>query len=939
LADFYFRKYILLPEKILRMIIIYILQLVLYTGCLKTGIPDLKFEKLLVEYAENPVNLDMAHPRFSWIISSEGRGRRQTAYRIIVSSSLKNLKSDKPDLWDSGKTESGETIQHEYLPDNLLSESICFWKVVIWDENGRSLESPCSKFVTAFLPGYDWSAGWIGNKAVNENVPAKGFFMETGEQKKTGDTIDHDGCSLLLRHEMDITRKIESARIFITGLGYYEFFINGNRVGDHILAPAKTPYNRYILYDTYDISSLVTEGRNAFGIHLGNGWYNPYKKWWNMYRMQWFGSKKAIAEIHLKYTDGTTSVINTDSSWLWSYGPVIYNCVYDGEVCNANMEKDGWTKPGYDDSEWQKVSVFSNYRPRLISSRMPAIRIRETFKPRELIERGGKGVRVFDMGQNFAGWIRIEVTGQKMAILKIRFAEDIKPDSTIDISSNENAGASAEYILKGSKTEVYEPRFTCFGFRYVEVTSSGGPVEIKNIEGEALYSDNRISGVFGCNNPLVSKIHNATLWSQKSNMAGYPMDCPQRDERLGWLGDAQVTAEEAMYNFDMALFYENWLEGIMENQDKTTGDIPIISPRPYIKDEGIEWSSTYFSLLWQYYVFYGDKRILSSHYPAMKRYMQFLDSISNDRILPKGWIGDWGSMVEGWKEGEPASVPTAFYYQNATIMSEIAALLQMNDEREYFEKLASDIRIKYNKAFLNKGSANYDDGSQMANSFPLYLGIVSDSMKSEVLNNLLNDIVVDHKSHLTTGVLGTKYMPEVLAREGHADIAWKIINQKSFPCWNDMMRKYTTMCEFWTLKQSKNHVMMGSIDAWFYKYIAGIQTDRAGTAFSSFIVKPFIPDSLSAAKAIVSTIRGRISSEWTLKGDRFTLSVEVPFNTVAKVYVPGNPDGVLRESGIPVSESVGIEYLGYADGYHKMNVSSGTYMFMINRSETEQENN
>ena len=271
----------------------------------------MKFEKLLVEYAENPVNLDMAHPRFSWIVSSEGRGRSQTAYRIIVSSSLKNLKSNKPDLWDSGKIESGETIQHEYLPDNLLSESICFWKVIIWDENGRSLVSPSSGFETAFLPGYNWSASWIGNKKVSEKVPAKGFYMETGEQKKTGDSIDHDGCSLILRHELDITKEIESARVFIAGLGYYEFFINGNRVGDHILSPAKTPYNRYILYDTYDITSLVTEGRNAFGIHLGNGWYNPYKKWWNMYRMQWFGSKKAIAEIHLKYTDGTGTALSS----------------------------------------------------------------------------------------------------------------------------------------------------------------------------------------------------------------------------------------------------------------------------------------------------------------------------------------------------------------------------------------------------------------------------------------------------------------------------------------------------------------------------------------------------------------------------------------------------------------------------------------------------
>jgi alpha-L-rhamnosidase len=927
---------------ILNILVIVVSISLIISGCTTAGNSSLKFSKMLVEYAVNPVNIDNAHPRFSWIVTqevsdqkseikdqkSEIRNQKQRAYRIIVSSTLKNLNADKADLWDSGRIESDETIQHEYLPDNLMSDCRYYWKVIVWDGEGMEHMSPPAQFETALLPGYIWKAGWIGNMPSDGNIPLKGFYMDRNELKGSTDTVAHDGCSLLLRYEKVIPKKVLSAKAFITGVGYYEFFINGERVGDHRLDPAKTPYHKYVLYDTYDITSFLKEGANAFGIHLGNGWYNPYKKWWNQYRMQWFGSKKATAEIRINFNDGTSETLITDEKWLWSHGPVIYNCVYDGEVYDARLEQKGWTETGFDDSAWKKVTVFSSYRTRMASYRMPPIKTMELFKP-EKIKSGEGGMQVFDMRQNFTGWIRLEAKGKMNNVIKIRFAEDINADSTIDVTSNENANASVEYIMKSDQWEVYEPAFTFFGFRYVEISSPDGPPDIRNIEGKAIYSDNPVSGQFVCSNMLVNKIHRATVWSQKSNMLGYPMDCPQRDERLGWLGDAQVTAEEAMMNFNMALFYENWLEGIKENQDPKTGDIPIISPRPYIPDEGIEWSSTYIIMLWQYYTFYGDKRILSHHYSAMKRYMNFLDSLSKDFILPKGWIGDWGSIAEGWKEGEPSSVPTAFYYQNARVMSEVAEVLEMKEESYYYQKLASSIRDKFNLTFLDTLSLNYNDGSQMANSFPLYLGIVPGKFKPAVIENLVNDITVRHKNHLTTGVLGTKYMPEALAREGRADIAWRIINQKTPPGWNDMMKRYTTMCEFWTLKQSKNHVMMGSIDAWFYKYLAGIQPDPAHPAFSSFFVKPFIPDSMNYAKATVETIRGTISSQWNREKDNLSLSVEVPFNTTAEVFVPGDSDEEVKESGKPLRKSEGVEYIGYIGGYHKIKVGSGNYFFKI----------
>jgi len=570
-----------------------VIALLVVFSCINCGTEKstgFKFEKLLVEYAVNPNNIDVQHPRFSWVISCDQRNQQQSAYRIMVASKEELLTQNKADLWDSGKIGSRETIQHEYESNNLKSDTRYFWKVIFWDKTGNPHESPVARFETAFFNPLDWKADWIGKESGIESVPSQGFYKDRKEESGLKDSIVHDGVSLLLRREIKLPKKVRSAKAYITGLGLYEFYINGVRVGDHLLSPAKTPYHKYILYDTYDVTDLLEDQANTFGIHLGNGWYNPYKKWWNEYRMQWFGSKKAIAQVEVTFTDGTTQTIITDKNWKWSHGPVTYNCIYDGEVYNANLDHSGWTFNGYNDSDWQPVKVFGSPTGRLVSHRMPAIKAQECFVPKE-IKVSTPRMKVYDMGQNFAGTVRISAKAKKNTFLKIRFAEDLNVDGTIDVTSNEHANATAEYIMKGESVETYEPSFTWFGFKYVEITSQNGPLNIQKVEGKATYSANNQTGDFECNNQLVNKIHKATVWSQKSNMIGYPMDCPQRDERLGWMGDAQVTIEEAMFNFDMALFYENWLEGIKENQDEKTGDIPIISPRPYIKDDGVEWST------------------------------------------------------------------------------------------------------------------------------------------------------------------------------------------------------------------------------------------------------------------------------------------------------------------------------------------------------------
>jgi len=564
----------------------------------------------------------------------------------------------------------------------------------------------------------------------------------------------------------------------------------------------------------------------------------------------------------------------------------------------------------------------------LRSQTMEAIKIVQVIDPVK-VYKPKPDVRVYDMGQNFAGWAKIIVNGEKGTKLHLQFAEEIHKDGSINPISNEHAKAEATYVLKGGASETYEPRFTFYGFRYVEVTADSELPEIENIQGCVVYSDNERSGHFECANETINKIHKATVWSQKSNMIGFPLDCPQRDERLGWFGDAQVTAEEAMFNFDMPRFYHNWITGIRKNQDRATGDIPIISPRPYIKDEGVEWSSTYLIMIWQYYVYYGDKKILYENYKAMKKYLEFLDAEANDHILKQGWIGDWGSLVKGWEEGEPESVPTAFYYWNSKILAKIAGVLGEKNDVEYFSLKAETIKKAYNNRFFSPVKNEYHKGSQMANAFPLYLGLVPEENKKFVLNNLVDDIINKNKGHLTTGVLGSKYMIDALTMEGRADVAYLLATQTGYPSWSDMVEKYTTMSEFWTLKQSHNHVMTGSIDAFFYKTLAGFNLDENYPGCERIIIRPFIPESLPYVKASIATIRGKVSVHWENNKSELRIKIEIPANMTGDIYVPVN-----LEVGDSLSEELwakdqNVKFIDATDKYKHYLVNSGSYEFVV----------
>jgi alpha-L-rhamnosidase len=709
------------------------------------------------------------------------------------------------------------------------------------------------------------------------------------------------------------------------GLGYYELNINGKRVGDKVLNPAKTNYRKQVLYDVYDVTDQLRSGQNAVGIHLGNGWFNPLKKWWS-WRMQWFGAKRAIFQLYIDFEGGSTKTIISDNSWTTAPGPVVSSCIYDGEIYDANLEKQGWDQPNYDDSDWENVNIVESPGGKMISQMMEPIKVIETIKPVAL-KNPQPGVYVYDMGQNFAGWARLKVQGKKGVKVVLRYAENLADNGMIDTTSNNKAKSTDTYILKGKGTELYEPFFTYHGFRYVQVTGFPGEPNPDNLEGCVVHSDVEPSGHFSCSSDAINHIHQCILWSQKSNLMGIPTDCPQRDERLGWLGDAHMTAEEAMHNFHMPLFYKNWLGGIQANQDIKTGDIPFISPWTFMEAGTPTWSGGYLLIIWYYYLYYGDTQIIAEHFDRMKRYVDLINSQATDYILPKDRYGDWVSVAEGWKRGDPESAVTAFFYYIAIVVSDAAKVLGLSDDAQHYAKLAEHIKVSYNKRFFDPETNQYENGNQMSNAFPLFLNIVPENQKDAVLKNLIDDIMVKHQNHLTTGILGTKYMIEALVNEGRTDIAYLLVMQTDYPSWYDMAKNRTTLSERWNQKGSNNHVMFGSIDAWFYRTLAGINIDEAHPGFKHIIIKPYIPQDLSFVDASLNTIRGKVRSRWDYADGDVRLRVVIPVNSSAMVYIPAQNKESITESGQLAESSPGVQFIRTENHWVVFRVGSGAYDF------------
>ncbi len=908
---------------------IVVLIVMIFSHCTKKRamvVTHLKCENCI-----NPIGVDESQPRFSWIVQSDTRGQKQTAHQILVASRAELLGKNTGDMWDSGKVLSGKTAHISYAGKSLKSNHSYFWKVQVWDKDGKpGLFSDAATFTTAILNPGDWQAQWIGEGKSKDPVNEAGYYNQALNVDSEGDSIHYNERSLLLRKEITIPKSVESAKVHICGLGYYELTINGQKIGDKVLSPAKTNYRKIVLYDTYDVTSPLKTGQNTIGIMLGNGWFNPLKKWWT-WRMQWFGAKRAILQMHLTFSDGTSEIICSDASWKIADGPITRSCIYDGEVYDANQEIPGWNDAGFDDTKWDKAVKVAAPGGKMVSQLMPPIKITQIIMPRS-ITKVQEGRYVVDMGQNFSGWVRVQIKGKSDEKVTLRYAENLKNDGMIDIRSNNLAAATDVYILKGNNVEIYEPRFTYHGFRYVEISGYSGDLNADDIKGIVVHSAVEPVGKFECSNQRINTIHETILWSQRANLMGFPTDCPQRDERLGWIGDAHVTAEEAIYNFDMNQFYIKWLNDIKSNQNPVDGDIPYIAPRPFMDGVGTPaWSSGYHLIVWYLYQYYGDVNVLAEHFDAMKKYVDHLSSTAENYILPSDQYGDWLSEnTDGWwKRGDPLSTSTGYYYYTSQIVAKTAKILGHEDDIKKYETLAKNIKQAWHKRFFDVQNQYYDGGSQFSNTFPLFLNIVPDEYKQGVLSSLINDIYA-RKGHLSTGILGTKYMMELLLRENRGDIAYLMANQPDYPGWADLIHNRTTLSEHWNQSGSNNHVMFGSVDAWFYKGLAGINTDENAPGFEHIIIKPFIPAGMSWVKASVNTIKGLVKSEWERVDNKFTLKVTIPVNSTASIYILAKRPDLVKESGQSTDLVNDVSFLKMDGRYAVFQVQSGDYSFSSN---------
>jgi alpha-L-rhamnosidase len=871
----------------------------------------LKPQSLKVEYLTEPLGIDTPKPRLTWALASNTRGDRQTAYQVLVASSADRLRRNDGDLWDSGRVASDESLHVEYAGKPLASTQACFWKVRVWDQDGRPggyVSGPTWEM--GLLSPSDWRGRWIGRTADKEPQPAP-----------------------LLRKEFEVNGRVKRARVYVCGLGYYDMRLNGRRVGDRLRDPGYTRFDRRALYATHDITRSLKQGRNAVGVSLGTGWYNVHTlAVWYFEKAPWRAAPKLLMELRVEYADGRTETVVSDTSWKTSTGEVVYDSIYGGETHDLRQAKRGWDTPGYDDSGWDAAKEVAPPGGVVSAQMTPPIRVKQEIKPVRILEPK-PGVYVFDFGQNMAGHASLTATGSAGTEITLRYAEKIGKDGALDVSildvhliktTPPQRFQTDKLVLAGRGKEAFEARFTYHGFQYVEVTGYPGRPTLDSLTAMASWSDVPETGDFTCSNVLLNRLQRATKWAYLSNLQSILTDCPHR-EKNGWTGDAHLAAEQALFNYLPAGVYNKWIQDL-EDEMRPSGELPGIVPTSgwgYEWGNGPAWDSAFLLIPDYMHTYYGDSRILTRHYPAMKRYVDYLTTKANDGIVSIG-LGDWVP----WKQQTPVEVTsTAYYYRDSLIVAKAAALLGKNDEARKYTDLAEGIKRAFNAKFFKPGEKSYASDSQTSLGTAIYQGLVPEGEKAAVLANLVRNIEKVN-GHIDTGILGAKYVPNALLENGRADVAYRIFTQTDQPGWGWWLAQgATTLWESWGGEDSRNHIMFGDISSWFYKALAGIVPDPASPGFKRFTIKPHVLGDLTHASGTYESLRGRIASGWRLEDGRFSMKVTIPANTTATVFVPAASAEGVNECGRSARDAAGLRYLRMEDGYAVFEAGSGSYAF------------
>jgi alpha-L-rhamnosidase len=913
---------------------------------------------LRCEYLADSLGIDVAQPRLSWKLVSATRGQKQTAYQVLVAGDAAMLREDRGDLWDSGKVASDQSVHVVYGGSGLPSRTRCYWKVRAWDKSGKaSAFSEPAVWEMGLLAPEDWSPKWIGAR-VEGILPSEdggGTTATRGEEDAGGTTATRGEKNAgkmpatredatrgeatrdkatrpapLFRKAFVLEKRAVSARLYVCGLGYYEAHLNGAKVGDHVLDPAFTRYDRRALYVTYDVTEQLKKGANALGVILGNGWYNMHTRAvWDFDKAPWRDRPVLRCQLELVLEDGSKQTIASDETWQVSTGPIVFDSIRNGETYDARLEKPGWDTADYRDRDWPAAQVVDGPKGVLKAQMMPPVKVNKTLKMAKLTEPR-PGVYVFDTGQNMAGWVRLKVSGPAGTEIVLRYGERVNPDGTLDqqdIGQHIKSGKAQTdtYFLKGEGVEVWEPRFAYYGFQYVEATGLPGKPSLDTLEARVVGTAFERAGSFECSNDLLNRIQRNTLWSYVSNFVGYPTDCPHR-EKNGWTGDAHLAAETGLYNFDSAAAYTKWLNDLHDEQ-RPSGELPGIVPTSgwgYAWGNGPAWDSAFVLIPWYLYQYCGDTRVLAEHYDRLKLYVDYLTSKAQNGIVTIG-LGDW---VPARTTTPEKVTSTGYYYRDALIVSKAAELLGKTEDAQKYAELARSIREAFNREFYDAKTGLYAGGTQTAMSCALYHGLVPPEEHDKVVARLA-DIIEKNSGHLDAGILGTKYLIDSLTAAGRADLVYGMATKTDYPSWGRWLEQgATTLWEQWDGGASRNHIMFGHVSAWFYETLAGILPDPEAVGFKHIILKPQLLGDLKWVRAEHESLYGVIKSAWEIHGDRLTWKIAVPVNTTATVYVPARARESVNEGPGRVHTGDSVRFLRTESGYVVYEVESGTYEFV-----------
>jgi alpha-L-rhamnosidase len=908
----------------------------------------LKATRLRTEYQSAPLGLDVRAPRLSWVATpaTEGRAARdqkQTAYQVLAASTPELLAANTGDLWDSEKVASAETFHVAWRGKPLRPGQRVHWKVRIWDR--AELASPFSApawFEMGLLAPGDWRAQWIEAEMNKPDSEAQLYGRAPAP---------------LFRKSFTVTKKIARARAYVSGLGYYELFLNGRRVGENVLDPAWTNYAKRVLYSTYDVTGLLQSGQNAVGMMVGNGWWNPLPL--PMFKRASFraalpvGMPRALLQLEISYADGSSERVVSDGTWKVGPSGLLRNDLFLGELFDARVQPDGWDKPGFDDARWLPARVARDPVGPLRAQDGPPVRVARRLRPVSVSEPR-PGLFVFDMGQNFTGRVSLRVQGAKGTRVALRYADLLYPDGTPNGSTTfagnirtggdedrqaapPEAGAAPRaawqqdvYILSGRGVEIYTPRFTVHGFRYVAVEGYPGRPTLDTIEGQRLGSAVEQAGSFACSNPLYNRIQDTVVSTQLSNLLGVQTDCPTRG-RLASGGEIVASSEAALFNFDLGRFYAKTVRDFAEAA-RPSGGFTQTAPFVGLEEQGfgdgsgpLGWALAHPALLQSLYVHYGDRALLEEQYGALTRWMDFLR-----RKIPTG-LTDRDLGDPGAAPAAPAAFTgTAFYKQAAATAAEVARVLGRGaDERKYAE-LAASIVTAANGKFLDAASGRYADGSQTAQAFALYQGLPPKEARPAALARLA-EAVEKRGAHLATGAFGTKFLLSVLAAEGRPELAARIVDQRTLPSWGYALDNgATTLWEGWAKDERsacQNHTMSSSVAEWFFEHVGGIAPAPDAAGFDKIILRPRPTKQVSWAKTRHESVRGEIASEWSQEGGTFVWDVTVPIGASAVAYVPTSRESDVTEGGAPVSRAPGVKFVRMEEGAAVLELRPGRYRF------------